>query len=251
MTASSASSGIPKMSRMVFSSRNLRAVGDSCGSRSADMIASFWRVLFRDEEASAARARGCAQKITQDKKNPGGRPPTGVETSSEREGLSREDAIQLLFDLHFLRLRRDRDLLDQQRARRVQHLALAERQFLVTLEPLQIAQHLGDLEDRAGLDLLHVLAVAAVPGLALDRDLAALQNREHLVHLVGANELTQTDRARIARRDHDLHPVLEDLENVKGLLVTGDLTRLDTDNLRHTVSRINGQVTHSERRLHD
>jgi len=46
-------------------------------------------------------------------------------------------------------------------------------------------------------------------------------------------------------------PFLENLEDVERLLVPGDLTRLDTDNLRHTVSRIDGQVTHSERRLHD
>src|SRR5206468_11288040 len=35
------------------------------------------------------------------------------------------------------------------------------------------------------------------------------------------------------------------------LLVTRDLTRLDADNLRHTVGRIDGQITHSESRLHD
>ena len=69
---------------------------------------------------------------------------------------------------------------------------------LSPLSTLQVAQHLGDLEDRAGLDLLHVLAVAAVPRLALDRDLAALEDREHLVDLVGADQLAQTDRAGVA-----------------------------------------------------
>ena len=86
---------------------------------------------------------------------------------------------------------------------------------------------------------------------ALDRHLAALEDLEHLVDLVGANQLAQTDRARITGRDHDLHSVLENLEDVKRLLVAGDLTRLDADNLRNAVGRIDGQITHSESRLHD
>src|SRR5215467_3526174 len=94
-----------------------------------------------------------------------------------------EDAVQLLLDLDLFRLRRDGDLFDQKRARGVEHLALAERQLLVALESLQVAEDLGDLEDRTGLDLLHVLAIAAVPRLTFDRDLTALEDLEHLVDL--------------------------------------------------------------------
>ena len=67
---------------------------------------------------------------------------------------------------------------------------------------------------------------------------ASIAIRGEKIVAIGPDELPQANRPRVARRNHDLHPVLEDLEDVEGLLVTGDLTRLDTDNLRHTVSRI-------------
>ena len=38
----------------------------------------------------------------------------------------------------------DGEFLDQQAARRIEHLALAERQFLIALEHQQVAQNLGD-----------------------------------------------------------------------------------------------------------
>src|SRR5882724_6588265 len=218
----------------------LEMVAAGAGMTSSFFVASSW-----------TRRRGlggAALRLRVQRKNPGaGRPGRGGERdplrvpprSIRRErALAGEDPIELLLDLHFLRLRRDGDLLDEQRARRVEHLALAERQLLVTLEPLQVAEDLGDLEDGARLDLLHVLAVATVPRLTLDRDLAALEDLEDLVHLVGADELAQADGAGVACRDHDLHPVLEDLEDVKRLLVPRDLTRLDPDDLGNAMGRI-------------
>src|SRR4051812_50208394 len=80
-------------------------------------------------------------------------------------GSAGEDTVQLLLDLALLGLGGHGDLLDQQGACGVEHLALAERQLLVGLEPLEVAQDLGDLEHGAGLDLLHVLPVAAVSRL--------------------------------------------------------------------------------------
>src|SRR5580698_590447 len=263
MTASSASSLIPKIDFMVVSSRNFRAVGESCASLRALFVRAsmgasfFWSVCWTKEVSAPTRA-SCAPGPKN--RNPGSEfsgPGSKRRRDRRAQGQlrincsAREDTIQLLFDLYFLGFGGDRDLLDQERARGVEHLALAEGELFVPLEALQIAQDLGDLEDRPGLDLLHVLAVAAVPGLSLDGHFAALENLEHLVDLVGANELAQTDRARIARGNHDLHPILENLENVEGLLVARDLARLDADNLRNAVGRIDGQITHSESRLHD
>src|SRR5258707_13621899 len=56
----------------------------------------------------------------------------------------------------------DRKFLDQQAARRIEHLALTEGEFLITLEHQQIAQNLGDFERRTGLNLFGIFAVAAV-----------------------------------------------------------------------------------------
>src|SRR5256885_7859930 len=74
-----------------------------------------------------------------------------------------EDRLQVALDLVLVDALGQRQLLDEEITRCVKHLALAEAQVLVELEQIQVAQHLGDLEDGAGLDLLHVLPVPADP----------------------------------------------------------------------------------------
>src|SRR5258708_35549159 len=66
----------------------------------------------------------------------------------------------------------DRKFLDQQAARRIEHLALTEGEFLITLEHQQIAQNLGDFERRAGLNLFGIFAVAADPGFRISSALS-------------------------------------------------------------------------------
>src|SRR4029079_18950054 len=73
---------------------------------------------------------------------------------------------------------------------------------------------------------------------------------EHLVHLVLANQLAETDCGGVLRRDHDLHPVVEDLQDVESLLARRDLTRLDADNLGHPMGRVDSQIAYAESRLH-
>src|SRR5205807_931543 len=85
-----------------------------------------------------------------------------------------EDLLQVRLDLVLVHALRERQLLDEEVARGVEHLALAEREVLVELQEIQVAQHFGDLEHGACLDLLHVLAVAAVPGGGIDRDILLL-----------------------------------------------------------------------------
>src|SRR5579884_1762640 len=67
-----------------------------------------------------------------------------------------EDALELFHDLLFRMRLGDRELLDEQAACRIEHLALSEREFLVALQHQQITQHLGDLKRRTGFDLLGV-----------------------------------------------------------------------------------------------
>src|SRR5204863_2120261 len=93
---------------------------------------------------------------------PGPSHPLGTRDGPESVG---EDAPELLHDLLLAVRLRDRELLHEEVAGRVEHLALAEGEFFVPLQHEEIAQHLGDLQHAAGLDLLGVLPVAPVPGL--------------------------------------------------------------------------------------
>src|SRR5262249_61341075 len=74
-----------------------------------------------------------------------------------------KDASQLLHDLFFAEGLRDRELLHEEVAGGVEHLSFPERQLLVALEHEQVAEHLGDLENAAGLDLLGGLPVTVEP----------------------------------------------------------------------------------------
>ena len=102
--------------------------------------------------------------------------------------LAGEDAVELLFDLAFIGLGCDCDLFDEKGARGVEHLSFAEGKFLVAFETLEIPEYFCDLEDRTCLDLFHVFAVTAVPGLAFYGDFTALEDLEDLIDLVGADE---------------------------------------------------------------
>src|SRR5258708_37031226 len=90
--------------------------------------------------------------------------PRGDATSPQKTLSAVEDGLQVQLDLVLIDALGERQLLDEEVARRVEHLALAEAQVLVELEQVQVAQHLRDLEHGAGLDLLHILAIAAVAG---------------------------------------------------------------------------------------
>src|SRR6478672_8264200 len=76
-----------------------------------------------------------------------------------------EHNFELFHDLLFWMSLRDGQFLDQQAARRVEHLALTERQLLVALEHQQITQDLSNLERRAGFDLFRVFAITPIPRL--------------------------------------------------------------------------------------
>src|ERR1041384_1310269 len=94
-----------------------------------------------------------------------------------------EDRLQVAFNVVFVDALGQRKLLDEEIARRVEHLALAEAQVLVELEQVQIAKNFGDFKDGAGLDLLHVLPVPAVPGGGVDRNVLLLQDLVNFTEL--------------------------------------------------------------------
>src|SRR5271154_1468438 len=106
-------------------------------------------------------------------KGPGGgrspvaRPLRTVEFKFSFAALIGEDGLEFLHDLLFRMSLGDGKFLDQEAARRIEHLALAEGEFLVTLKHQQVAQDLGNFERRPGFDLLGVLTIAAIPGLRI------------------------------------------------------------------------------------
>src|SRR5947209_1556485 len=91
-----------------------------------------------------------------------------------------EDLLQVGLDIVFVDALRQRQLLDEEVAGGVEHLPLAEREVLVELEQVEVAQHFRDLEHGARLDLLHVLAIAAVPGGGIHRGILLLYDAAHL-----------------------------------------------------------------------
>ena len=115
---------------------------------------------------------------------------------------------------------------------------------------MEITENFGDLEDRAGLDLLHVLAIAPVPCLAFHGDLTAFEDFEDLVDLVGTDEFTQTNSPSVLGGDHDLHAVVQDLQNIEGLLAGRNLSGFDARDLGHAVRRVHCQIANAESGLH-
>src|SRR5580700_5749015 len=165
--------------------------------------------------------------------------------------LIREDHLQLFHDFFFWMSLGDRQFLDQQRTRRVEHLALAERQFLVALQHQQIAQHLGDFEWRTGFDLFGVFAVATVPRLRIDLDLALTQNTVDFFHHIFADYAAQSDRLDVLRRNHDSHLFgAENSQHVKTPLGPGNDPHLDVFDYGHPMGGVNHLLTFLERQTH-
>src|SRR5271155_4209180 len=145
----------------------------------------------------------------------------------------------------------DRQFLDEQGARRVEHLAFAERQFLVALEHQQIAQDLCNFQWRTGLDLFRVLAIAPVPRLRIYLDLALAKDTIDFLHHIFAYYAPQSDRLDVFRRYHDGHLFgAEDPQHVKSTLRPGNDPHLDVFDDGYPVSGINHLFTLLERQIH-
>src|SRR5690606_34605668 len=122
----------------------------------------LWIEGARSKPSAAWTSRGSPRSsrncLAAPKRRPlpaAGRIPTTLIVGS-RGCLELEDFLQIFLDLIFVAVLGEREFLDEQRACRIQHLALTEGQLLVRAEAVEIPEHLRDLEDRAGLDLLHV-----------------------------------------------------------------------------------------------
>src|SRR5215471_4101386 len=171
-------------------------------------------------------------------------------TCKMRAAVGQRALIKNLFEL-FLDLAGvggpgHRQLLDDEPAGGVQHPPLAEREGLHPLETVEIAEHLGDLEQRPRLDLLHEAAVAPVPGLAVDVDLLVAQDLEDLLDLLLAGDPPQADLLGLVHRHQDSQPAVERAQHVEALNLAEDLFLLDPDDLGNTLRRVDGLVTNDE-----
>src|SRR5262245_32711479 len=160
--------------------------------------------------------------------------------------LVSEDAAQLLHDLLFGVRLGDRKFLDEQVARRIEHLPFSERELLVPLQHEEVTQHLGDFEHAAGLDLLCVLPVAAVPGLLVDLHLLVAQDPVDLGNHVLADDPPQADGLDVLRRDHDGHVAVDDAEHVELALTARDDLGLHPLNDAYAMSRIHNLLPYLE-----
>src|SRR5262245_43082835 len=140
----------------------------------------------------------------------------------------------------------DRELLDEEIARRIEHLALPEGELLVPLQHEEVTQHFGDLEHASGLDLLRILAVASVPRLLIDLDLLVAQDLVDLGDHVLADDAPQTDRLNVLGRDHDRHVAVDDAEHVELAFATGDHLRLYALDDTHAVGRVHDLLSDFE-----
>src|SRR5262249_12938598 len=129
-----------------------------------------------------------------------------------------------------------------------EHLALPEGELLVTLQDEEVAQHLGDLEHAAGLDLLGVLPVATVPGLLIDLDLLVAQDLVDLRDHVLADDPPQADGLNVLGGNHDRHVAVEDPEHVELPLRPRDDLRLNALDDAYPVRGVYDLLTHLERR---
>ena len=123
-----------------------------------------------------------------------------------------------------------------------EHLLLAGREPLVGVADGEVADHLGDLEDVAGLELVAVVLVATAPVLGHLGGVAA-QDLEDLVDDVGLDDLAQAGAVGVLDRDHDGHVVVQDLDGEVVALLAEHVLLLDLHDLAGAVMRIDDLVS--------
>src|ERR1700722_16788950 len=146
-----------------------------------------------------------------------------LQNSGGGHSVGDENRLDLRLHLLLGLSARDGDLLDDERARRVEHAPLTEGELLVGLQAVEVAQNLRDVVDRARLDLVHEPTIATVPRLVVECDRPLAEDVEDLPDLLLADHLAKTDRARVGDRDHDLSVRVENSKNIESLTRASDV----------------------------
>ncbi len=106
----------------------------------------------------------------------------------------------------------EHQLGDEDLAGALQHALLAGGQALLAVADGEVADHLGDLEDVAGLEALDVALETAAP-VALGGGLAGPQDLEDAVDVLGAADLADADLLAVVAGDHEGQVAICQLED--------------------------------------
>src|SRR4051794_3472308 len=138
-----------------------------------------------------------------------------------------------------------RDLAHDPIEGRLVELALAVGLLRLRLRAVEIADHLGDGDEVARIDLRLVLLSAPRPHGALDAR-AARQHLEALLDEVRLGELAHADARRLGGRDTQNHLVLLERHDEQLELEARDLLLLDRRDAADAVSRVDDRLARLE-----
>ena len=108
----------------------------------------------------------------------------------------------------------------------------------------EVADHFGDLEDVAGLELVAVVLVAPAPVLGHLRGVA-VQHRQHIIDHIRGDDLAQARTVGGVDRDHDGHVVVQDLDGEVLAQLTADFHVLDLHDLARAMMRVDDLIADS------
>ena len=159
--------------------------------------------------------------------------------------LAAEGVVDELTCCLFISVSREHELAHQDAPGALQHLHLAGRQAGVLLPALEVAHHLGELEDVTAAQLLLVALEALVP---LRGHLAALgrQDRQHLIHGPLVDDGPETGFLRVLARNHDGHRRLQDLDRQVLAALATDVVEFLRKHRSRTVVRVDDLVPNLE-----
>src|SRR5208337_2039200 len=132
----------------------------------------------------------------------------------------------------------------------IQHLALPEGEILFGLEEGEVPQYFRHLEGGAGLDFVHVVPVAAVPGLVVETGGAGAQDLVNLVHRLIVDHVPEADVSGVIGGDHNDHVGGQQTHNVELCRCSRDLPFLDGFDPSYPVSGVYGQLAYLEHPSH-
>src|ERR1700716_3467308 len=133
-----------------------------------------------------------------------------------------------------------RDLARQPVERGFIELPLAVGLLRLGLGPVEVAHHLRDRDDIAGIDLGFVFLRPARPYGALDAR-TALERLERTLDDRAFGELAHADRRDLRGGNPTRHLVLQELDDEQLQLAARDLLLLDRHDLAHAVGRIDDE----------
>src|SRR5215831_17786969 len=169
-----------------------------------------------------------------------------VAWESTKRTLCRKDLVELFFNPLLGPVPRDGELLHDEPLGGVEHSALPEGQRLRVLQPVEIAIDLGDLEERAGLDLLHEATIATVPRLLVDVDFLLAEDVHDLLDLRLRGHLAEPHVRRLVRGHQDAHVAAHDAEEIKRAQSAANLLGLDANDFGDPLGRIDDFVSDLE-----